>query len=132
MSEDEQAIRNMVDAWMSASKSGDHTTLLSLMTDDVVFMIPGQAPFGKEAFENRHASPDEIRIDGEAEIVELKIPGDWAWLRNRLRLVITPKGRESIVKSGYTLTILRRNEAGRWQLKRDANLLTSEPAGPGR
>ncbi len=29
----------------------DKYTVLSLMTDDVVFMVPGREPFGKEAFE---------------------------------------------------------------------------------
>lgn len=35
---------------MTASKAGDIATTLSLMTDDVIFMVPGQEPFGKEAF----------------------------------------------------------------------------------
>jgi len=129
--DDERAIRNLVEQWMTASKAGDHTTLLSLMTDDVVFMVPGQPPFGRDAFANRTVSPNDPTIDGEAQIVEMNILGDWAYLRNRLRIIITPRGGEPIVKSGWTLTILRKNASGQWQLSRDANLLTPEPAQPG-
>ena len=50
MTDDERAIRDLVDAWMAASKAGDVAKVLSLMTDDVVFMVPGREPFGKEAF----------------------------------------------------------------------------------
>jgi uncharacterized protein (TIGR02246 family) len=50
MKKDEQAIRDLVKTWLSASKSGDTATVLSLMADDVVVMVPGQQPFGKEAF----------------------------------------------------------------------------------
>ena len=50
MSDDERAIRELVAAWMAATKAGDHDRVLSLMTDDVVFMVPGREPFGREAF----------------------------------------------------------------------------------
>jgi uncharacterized protein (TIGR02246 family) len=126
MSEDERAIRKLVDDWMIASKAGDHATLLSLMTDDVVFMVPGMAPFGKEAFANRPVASDDPKIEGEAEIVELQVLGDLALLRNRLRIVIIPNDKPPIVKSGFTLTMLRKNNRGQWQLWRDANLLTNE------
>jgi uncharacterized protein (TIGR02246 family) len=47
MTDDERAIHTLVDAWMTATKTGDLTTVLSLMTDDVIFMVPGQQPSGK-------------------------------------------------------------------------------------
>jgi uncharacterized protein (TIGR02246 family) len=39
-----------VATWMAASKRGDTDTVLSLMADDVIFMVPGHEPFGKETF----------------------------------------------------------------------------------
>jgi uncharacterized protein (TIGR02246 family) len=51
MTEDERAIRQVIATWMRASHSGDTATVLSLMTEDVVFMVPGQEPFGPEVFE---------------------------------------------------------------------------------
>ena len=50
MTEDKSAIRTVVDTWMSASKAGDLSTVLSLMADDVIFMVPGREPFGKKKF----------------------------------------------------------------------------------
>ncbi|MGB0086935.1 MAG: SgcJ/EcaC family oxidoreductase [Rhodomicrobiaceae bacterium] len=50
MTEDERAIRDLVDTWLAAWKAGDLATVLSLMSDDVIFMVPGQEPFGKQAF----------------------------------------------------------------------------------
>lgn len=50
MSEDEAAIRALIERWFAASKAGDTASLLDLMTDDVVFMTPGREPFGKTEF----------------------------------------------------------------------------------
>ena len=51
MQNDEQAIRQLVATWLSASKAGDSEKVLSLMADDVVFLVPGQPPMrGKSAF----------------------------------------------------------------------------------
>ena len=47
MTEDERAIRELIATWMRASMAGDTDTVLSLMADDVVFMVAGQEPFGK-------------------------------------------------------------------------------------
>jgi len=67
-----------------------------------------------------------VRIDGKSEIVEIQVMGDWAWMRNRLRVVVTPPGGNEIVRSGYTLTILRRQADGKWVIARDANMLRVE------
>jgi hypothetical protein len=49
--DDERAIRDFIDTWISASEADDLPKVLSLMADDVVFMVPGREPFGKEEFE---------------------------------------------------------------------------------
>jgi uncharacterized protein (TIGR02246 family) len=66
----------------------------------------------------------DYRIEGHAEVRELKVLGDWAWIRNRLELQITPPDGESSQRSGYTLTVLRKGADGRWRLYRDANLVS--------
>lgn len=126
MSNDEHAIRDLVVRWMAATKAGDTATVLSLMADDVVFMVPGREPFGKDAFAAGSKAMVGVQIDGTSDIVELEILGDWAWMRNRLRVVITPPDGTPVVRSGFTLTILRKDDAGRWVITRDANLLTAE------
>jgi uncharacterized protein (TIGR02246 family) len=96
------------------------------MSDDVVFMVPGKEPFGKEAFAAGSKGMTGLQVDGKSEIVELKVLGEWAWMRNRLKVIVTPPAGQPIVRSGYTLTILRKNEEGRWVIARDANLLAPE------
>jgi len=124
MTDDERAIRELVETWMRASKAGDTATVLDLMTDDVVFMTIGQEPFGKEHFRDSSESMRGIDIDGQAETLEVEVLGDTAWIRNRLEMVMTPEGGEPMRRSGYTLTILKKGGDGRWRLFRDANLLT--------
>jgi uncharacterized protein (TIGR02246 family) len=124
MTEDERAIRQVIETWMWASREGDTATVLSLMTEDAVFMAPGRPPFGREAFEQMSSAVSGMRLDGTSEIVELQVQGDWAFSRNHIDLVMTPPAGEPVRRSGYTLTLYRREADGRWRLMRDANLLT--------
>jgi uncharacterized protein (TIGR02246 family) len=66
MSDDERAIRTLVESWMEASRAGDLETVLSLMADDVVFMVPGQKPFGKAAFKATSEGMKNVQIEGKA------------------------------------------------------------------
>jgi uncharacterized protein (TIGR02246 family) len=120
--DDGTAIRNLVDTWMAASKAGDSATVLSLMTEDVIFMVPGREPFGKEAFAAASDAMKNVRLEGKSDIRELRVFGDWAYLRNYMEMTITPEGGEPVKRSGWTLTILRK-ESGQWRLARDANLV---------
>ena len=123
LSDDERAIRTLIDTWMAASRAGDTATVLSLMTDDVLFMVPGREPFGKPEFAAAAQGMQGATVDGKSEIVELKVLGDWAYLRGRLQVAMMPPGGNPIHRSGYTLTILRKESDGKWRLARDANLL---------
>ena len=123
MTDDERAIRDLVASWMAASQAGDLQTVLGLMTDDVVFMVPGREPFGKEVFAAGAQGMKDVRMQGESDIRELEVLGDWAYLRNHLTLTMTPLGGKPVRRAGYTLTILRKQPDGRWLLARDANLL---------
>jgi uncharacterized protein (TIGR02246 family) len=110
---------------MRASQAGDTVTVLSLMTDDVVFMVPGEQPFGKDAFAAASAGMKNVEVNGRSEIIELQVLGDWAYLRNKLDVTVTPKGGAPVRRAGYTMTILRK-ENGRWLLARDANMLVRQ------
>ena len=124
MTEDERAIRNMIDTWMVATRNGDIETVLSLMADDVIFMVPGQKPFGKEAFAAASRAMTNVRFEGHAHIEELNVLGNWAYLRNYIEMTITSEQGAPVHRAGYTLTILRKQEDGQWVLARDANLVT--------
>lgn len=123
MTEDERAIRDLIDTWMSASKRGDLDTVLSLMTDDVVFMVPGREPFGREVFAANSQAMQGMTFEGHSAIRELQVLGDWAYLRNHLEMTLTPPGGTPTHRAGHTLTILRKEADGRWRLARDANLV---------
>ena len=123
MSDDERAIRDLVATWMAASQAGDVATVLGLIADDVVFMVPGREPFGKEAFAAGSESMKDIRFEGSYDIREIKVLGDWAYLRNYITISMTPPGGESMRHAGYTLSILRKQTDGKWVLARDANLV---------
>ena len=125
MSDDEQAIRDLIAKWMAATQAGDTDTVLGLMTDDVVFMVPGREPFGKEAFAAASRDMQGVRIEGSSDIRELKVLDDWAYLRSYLEVKMMPPGGNAVERSGYTLTIFRKQPDGRWLLARDANLLTT-------
>jgi uncharacterized protein (TIGR02246 family) len=124
---DEQAIRELVDTWLAASKKGDLTTMLSLLDDDVLFIVPGKEPFGKQAFaaSNREQMKD-TKMEASIDIKEIEVIGEWAWMRSFLRLTFTPAGGDPAKLSGHILTILHKNQDGRWVIKRDANFVMPE------
>jgi uncharacterized protein (TIGR02246 family) len=123
MSEDERAIRALVDRWMEASRAGDTAALLELMSDDVLFTVPGREPFGKDEFRATSEAMKDFRVDGRAEVREIEVVGETAWIRNHIDLTVTPPGGEPMRRSGYTLTVLKKDGDGRWRLFRDANLV---------
>ncbi|MBO9574447.1 MAG: SgcJ/EcaC family oxidoreductase [Sphingobium sp.] len=131
MTDDETAIRKLVADWMEATKAGDQEKVLGLMTDDVIFTVPGREPFGKEAFAQAAQAPERPKIDGTNEIVELRLLGDgWAYLRARIDMVMTPPEGAKVHRAGYTLTLLCKGEDGQWRITRDANLLTTKSQPP--
>jgi uncharacterized protein (TIGR02246 family) len=126
---DEQAIRDLVRTWLRASAAGELDQVLALMSDDVVFLTPGQKPFGKEAFASAaRASHGKVRIDAESAVQEVQVAGDLAFCRTRLSVAVAPaEGGETKRLTRHTLSVLRKQPDGRWLLVRDANLLTPEP-----
>jgi uncharacterized protein (TIGR02246 family) len=124
MPTDEDAIRQLVATWLDASRAGDTDKVLSLMTDDVVFLTPGHPPMrGKAAFAASLASLKSFDIQGRSEIEDIEFVGDWAWMWTRLTVTMTPKnGGPPVERAGNTLSILNRR-AGAWKIARDANML---------
>jgi uncharacterized protein (TIGR02246 family) len=49
--QEKQKIRAVIESWIRASMNDDLDTVLSLMAEDVVFLLPGQQPMlGRNAF----------------------------------------------------------------------------------
>jgi uncharacterized protein (TIGR02246 family) len=127
MSPDERAIRDVIATWMSASAAGDAPTVLSLMADDVVFLVAGRPPFGKKEFAASQQTLATHHLEGTSEVREVEVAGNLAYARAHLTVAMTPtSGGPTVRRSGPTLSIFRRLGDGRWVLARDANLLTVE------
>ena len=128
MQRDEQEIRQLVATWMTATKTGDIETVLSLMAEDVVFLMPGRPPMiGKSAFAaaaGAQAGQERPQFDGTSEIQEIKVFGEWAFMWTQLSVVVTPPGgAPPMARTGQTLSILKKQN-GKWVLARDANMLS--------
>ena len=124
---DEQDIRDLVSAWMDATKAGEIEKVLSLMSDEVVFLMPGRPPMRKAGFAaaaRAQAGKDAPKFNGTSEIQEITVVGDWAFMWTKLTLVVTPSaGGSSMTRAGHTLSVLKKHQ-GKWVLARDANMLT--------
>jgi uncharacterized protein (TIGR02246 family) len=124
---DKQAIRDLMETWLQASVAGDLPTILTLMSDDAVFLVPGQPPMqGKYAFaEAFQAMISAVRIEALSDIQQIQVDGDLAWCWNHVTLTITPRnGGQPSRRTGYTLSVLRREPGGNWVVIHDTNLLT--------
>lgn len=125
MHRDEVEIRQLVATWMAATKAGDVDTVLSLMADDVIFLVPGQPVMRKADFAaaaRAQAAPGGPKFDGVSEIQEIKVIGDWAFAWTKLEVVATVPGKSATTRAGYTLSVFSKQK-GKWLLARDANLL---------
>jgi len=126
MTADEQAIRDLVFTWLSATKAGDNDTVLGLMAEDAVFLQAGQEPMrGRAAFASAQQALADVDIDANSAIQEIRVFGEWAYCWNHLTVVVTPHtGGAPIKRAGHVLTVLQKQN-GRWAIVRDANLLTA-------
>lgn len=130
MTSDEAQIRTLVDIWQAATQAGDVDTVLGLMTDDAVFLVPGRPPMDKAEFAKLSRVPPGAprpKFESASEIMEVQVSGDLAYLWSRLSVRATaPDADPPIERAGHTLTIFRRVD-GEWRLARDANLLVAVP-----
>jgi uncharacterized protein (TIGR02246 family) len=130
MQNDEQVIRMLVNEWQVASAEGNLQRLAELMAEDVIFLMPGQAPMrGRQAYMDAfREGMKHYRIESQGEIKELQIANDLAYCWTHLTVTVTPH-REGLPmrRSGNSLSILRKSPESGWVIVRDANMLTPEP-----
>lgn len=101
--------------------SGDQTRLLTLMTDGVVFLNPGQSPLDRDGSAANFLSACqalEIRCIGELEEVVAGV----ACTRSRDALSVKPNSMGDTPRfSGYRTGVHRRQPDGDWLPARDAH-----------
>jgi len=120
---DENAVRALVATWISASEVGDTATILSLMSDDVLFLLPGQLPMTKQGFIDAQQAMPGVSLRARSEVQEVSVSGDLAYCWTKLSVTAVPPGKAPIKRAGNVLSVLRK-ESGRWVILRDANMLT--------
>jgi uncharacterized protein (TIGR02246 family) len=126
--QDKRAIREVISTWMRASAQGDLDRVLTLMAEDVVFLVAGQPPMrGRAAFEKAsRAMAGRVRFEGKSDIQEIQVAGDYAFCWSQLAVTATPlEGGDVMRRAGPVLSVFRKERDGRWLLFRDANLLTA-------
>jgi uncharacterized protein (TIGR02246 family) len=126
MPADEEAIREVVANWGKASADGDIPNLLTLMSEDVVFLTPGREPMLlKDFVEGTTKMRDTHRLGVVADIKDIKVSGDLAYAWSHLSVTIMPlqEGAPVAVRSGYAMSVFHKQANGKWVLIRDANLM---------
>ncbi len=101
--------------------------LLTLVAEDVVFLTPGQAPFGREGFSSNFVTAHrQMRICCTSELEEVVVVGEVAYTRSRDALSVTPRaGGKAAQLDGHRMTVYRKQRDGRWLLSRDAHTLSA-------
>ena len=123
---EERQIRRLIDSWIAASNARDVPALMDMLTDDVIFMTPGRAPFGKAEFAADVERMKGVAIDARAEVQEIEVFGARAYIRNHIQVELTSPGQTPKRMSGYAMSVLRKDPDGRWRIARDANLVMPE------
>lgn len=123
MIREEVEIRNAVDTWLAASKAGDLETILTLMTEDVVFLTRNGVMRREDFIASFRSMAGKVKIDGRPDIQEITVMGDVAVCWNKLEVRIKPLDGNEMKHAGDILSVFRRGLDGRWRLWRDANLL---------
>jgi uncharacterized protein (TIGR02246 family) len=126
MQADERTVREVHASWIAAVNAGDLARLNTMMADDVVFLNPGRAPFGRDDFPTGFlAAHQKYRVLCVSELEEVVIASDVAYTRSRDSLSLAPRaGGEPVRLAGYRITICRKIADGRWLLARDVHTLS--------
>jgi len=114
---DEKEIRDVIARWHRATPAGDLDTILTLMTDDALFLRGGQKPMTRAEFaKSFRAMPADIQ--SRQDIKEIGVSGDLAYCYSHITVAMGGKRRD-----GPVLTVFRKI-GGQWLLSRDANMLS--------
>ncbi len=126
MTTNEQLIHATHDRWIAAVNAGDLPTLLALVTDDVVFLNPGQPPLNKAEFEAHfNSATGRARIQCTSELDEVVVERSMAYARSHDSVSVTlADSDETNTFTGDRITIYRQQADGRWLLARDIHTVS--------
>jgi uncharacterized protein (TIGR02246 family) len=128
--DDREAILQLGKEWEEAVGSRDLDRILSLVTEDVVFLPHGSASIaGKQAVrETYRALFARYSIQQTFAPEEIQIGGDWAFTRGADLLTLVPlDGGVPIVIRARGISILKRGADGAWKFARGISNLDQPP-----
>jgi len=117
------AIDSLLKEYAASLNSGDLDRWVALWTDDGIQMPPGEpAVVGKQHIRTRNgAGLDRFKFDMGITNEELRVAGDWAYIRGTYKATLQPKqGGEPVLIDGKYMSILAKQPDGSWKLHRDA------------
>src|SRR5260370_35160343 len=125
MHEDERAIRTLFAEWRDAAAAQDIKQLLTFITEDAVFLAPGQEPIrGKPAVEALYLQVFGLyRFEQNWVFEEIQVLGDWAYCWGRDSVTMTPLIGDAPAgrASAMGLALLRGPPNGQVALAREMN-----------
>ncbi len=127
METDEQRIRSLMDEWRRRTLEGDIEGVLALMTDDAVFLTPGNPPMTKSDFAAASRGfAGKFQVESTQAVQDFHASGDLAYAWSHIRVVMTSAETGARTeRAGHVLTVFRKSSSGEWRLARDANLMAA-------
>lgn len=127
--EDEDEIRQRINAWLPTTCNADLLALLPTIPQDVVFLLPGHPAMLRSEFHDfvraEAAAGVQLRLEAPPCLHEIKLLGDRAFAWTRLRLERRPSLAAPSALAGHTLSMFLRRD-GHWVEARD-----DTPTAPG-
>ena len=122
--DDVAAIRRLSGDWLAAFHAHDVPRMLTMITEDAVFMAPGMADVrGKPAAEGlyRRLFAQFASVEQQVAIEEIVVSRDWAFARGHEHVTLRPlAGGTAIELKGKGMSVFKR-EAGGWKFARAIN-----------
>lgn len=121
--EDRDQLRAIARAWVDNYLSGDLEGMMSLMHEDAMIMAANSETVrGTDAVRAYLATRvGQPGVDFEDDLQEIRINGNWAFVRGDFQLAVTPEGAPEPVfrRHGRYLVIYEKNAEGEWLMLRD-------------
>ena len=121
--EDQERMREIAKAWVDNYLSGDLDGMMSLMHEDAMIMAANSPTVrGHEAVrEYLSTRVGQPGVDFQDDLQEIRIQGDWAFVRGDFHLAVTPPGAPEPVfrRHGRYLVIYEKTTEGEWLMLRD-------------
>ena len=120
---DEAAVKNVLEDFLKPFEDDDVDGLLDYYADDMIWMLPN-SPVDASKVEARNfyksAFMRGVFSENNVEIHELKVLGDWAFVRFTASGRFTQHGEQSgPIRGSRHLMLLRKQQDGSWKISRD-------------